>query len=284
MNKYRLICKPNGDLLVDTIELAKDKSLQAIGIAMHILADTWAHSYFAGVPSLVINNTNFQFYEITPEGEIPIEFMHNPINPDDPFLHKYSNSIYQATEYSIMNLGHGRAGHLPDYSFIRYRYIPAWGNYQEIVKDNPADYYKAFGQMVYALKYFRKEILSFEKERYAEDIIEPWKEEIQTILSKRQLIACDDWKAFGKKLSGYEICDMDIRTYKQEYLEASKDEKDDTYLGKFILAALSQKSMVTNRIFSSGNMLAGFSIDYNKSGLKGIRDYFKLVKGASHHE
>ena len=47
-NKYRLICGPNGELVSDTVELAKnDGSLQAVGIAMHILADTWAHQFFA---------------------------------------------------------------------------------------------------------------------------------------------------------------------------------------------------------------------------------------------
>ena len=39
-NKYRLICGPNGSLLEDTVNLAKGKSLQAIGIAMHVMADT----------------------------------------------------------------------------------------------------------------------------------------------------------------------------------------------------------------------------------------------------
>lgn len=52
LNKYRLICKPNSDLIVDTVKLAKGSSLQAAGVAMHVLADTWAHSYFAGTPSL----------------------------------------------------------------------------------------------------------------------------------------------------------------------------------------------------------------------------------------
>lgn len=42
MDKYRLICNPNGTLAGKTVELAarsKD-SLQAIGIAMHVIADT----------------------------------------------------------------------------------------------------------------------------------------------------------------------------------------------------------------------------------------------------
>jgi hypothetical protein len=36
LNKYRLICDVNGDLLVDTVELARGKSLQAVGLAMHV--------------------------------------------------------------------------------------------------------------------------------------------------------------------------------------------------------------------------------------------------------
>ena len=69
-NKYRLICGPNGELVKDTVELAKDKSLQAIGIAMHVLADTWAHMNFAGTPSLAINNTSNDFYEILFDGTL----------------------------------------------------------------------------------------------------------------------------------------------------------------------------------------------------------------------
>ena len=59
LDKYRLICGPNGDLVVKTVELAKGKPLEVVGIAMHVLADTWAHANFAGTPSLVINNTNY---------------------------------------------------------------------------------------------------------------------------------------------------------------------------------------------------------------------------------
>ena len=66
-NKYRLICGPNGELVVDTVNLAKGKGLQAAGLAMHVLADTWAHRYFAGTPSLVINNTNRFFVELVPD-------------------------------------------------------------------------------------------------------------------------------------------------------------------------------------------------------------------------
>ena len=80
LRKYRLICKPNGELLRDTVNLAKGRGVQAVGLAMHILADTWAHRYFAGTPSLAINNTNYYFYEYVPDGdgfrERKIDFNH----------------------------------------------------------------------------------------------------------------------------------------------------------------------------------------------------------------
>ena len=185
MNKYRLICGPNGDLVKSTVELAKNKPLPSVGIAMHVLADTWAHSYFAGTPSLVINNTTDDFFEILSEEtainddpekagtvpERPIKFRHNPSVPDDMEKGLYTNSLYQGAENSIMNLGHGRAGHLPDYSFIRYRYLPAWNDYKFMIKDNPSDYLHAFCQMIYAMKYIRGDIASFETDRYDFDAI-----------------------------------------------------------------------------------------------------------------
>jgi hypothetical protein len=278
-DKYRLICNPNGSLLVETVKLAKDKSLQAIGIAMHVLADTWAHRYFAGTPSYAINNTNYHFFEVFPDGsEKEMIFKSKPGAEDDLDGGVYINSLFQFSDTSIMNLGHGRAGHLPDYSFIRYRYLPAWGDYEEIFKDNPHDYHKAFTQMIYAMKYLKGIIPDFKKDTYDTEAIAPWEDRINEILCKRQLDSCADWKAFGESLSGREIPDFDMDQYQEEYRKADKASKDDTYIGKFVNAALAQKSMVTNRIYKSGNKLAGISVDYNSIGFKGQRDYLKLAK------
>ena len=276
-NKYRLICGPNGDLVKDTVELAKDKSLQAAGIAMHVLADTWAHMNFAGTPSLVINNTTNDFYEILFDGTLAkINFKHSPGAVDDIENSSYNSTVFNPSETNILNLGHGHAGHLPDYSFIRYKYLPAWGNYKEFLKDNPSDYRKAFGQMIFAMKYLRGGVTVFENDTYDEEAIRPYSERITEILTKRQPDASEDWKAFGEELSGQKIPDFDVSAYVDEYKNA--EDKNDTFLGRFILAALSQKSMVTNKIFSSGNSLAGFSIDYRKKGFGGIKDYMTLVK------
>ena len=271
-NKYRLLCGPDSDLVLSTVELAKEKSLEAAGIAMHVLADTWAHRYFAGTPSLVINNTDYDFYELLPNGdsftERNVTFRNNPSAADDLEKGIYTNTIFQLSETSVMCLGHGRAGHLPDYCFMRYRYLPAWADYEAVVKDNPAEYYNAFCQMVRALRYLRGEIPAFEKGVYDTKIVSPWEDEIRQILLKRQPDACADFKALGEKLSGTVIPDFDQSLFTEGYRAAAKEEKDDTLLGRYIIAALAQKSMVTNRIYKSGNLLAGYSVDYAEKGFK----------------
>ena len=277
-NKYRLICNSNGELVKDTVNLAKGKSLQAVGLAMHVLADTWAHRYFAGTPSVVINTTNHWFYEVLEKDgewtERPVNFKHTP--GDDIEKAEYINTVNSNSENSIMNLGHGRAGHLPDYSFLRYKYLPAWNDYKIIYKDNPEDYYHAFCQMIYAMKYLRGESEAFETGVYDTEAAAPYEEEIKRILTTRQTDSCADWKAFGEKLSGCEIPDFSVETFRTDYNDASAEDKDSTGLGKFIIAALAQKSMVTNRIYKSGNLLAGYSVEYDGT-IRGIKDFIKLV-------
>ncbi|MCR5054128.1 MAG: hypothetical protein K6A69_04730 [Lachnospiraceae bacterium] len=261
-SKFRLICGPNGDMIKRTVELSRNKGAEATGIAMHVLADTWAHANFAGTPSLAINNTDYHFYEIFPDGsEKLIRFNHNPISKDDLEKSAYTNSLYQSNENSIMNLGHGRAGHLPDYSFCKFKYLPAWGGYKELVKDNPSDYNHAFRQMVYAMRYLRGEEKSFYVGIYDKTAVQDHEEEIDSIIRKRRTDAEADWKAFGEKLSGREIPDYDINAFQQEYMDAAEEEKDNTVLGRFINAAIAQKSMVTSCIYRSKNMLAGYTID-----------------------
>ena len=283
LRKYRMICNPNGELIKDTVELARGKGTEAAGVAMHVLADTWAHRYFAGTPSLCINNTNYYFYELIPDHEggfteRQIKFNHNPGGTDDPEKGVYTNSLSQNDENNIMNLGHGRCGHFPDYSFARYRYMPAWGGYKEIIKDNPDDYLHAFCQMVYALKSLREDGGSFETHRYATEEIMPYYKYIEHILQIRQTDSCAEWKALGESISHCEIPDFDIERYQQEYMDAPEGVHYKTYLGRFIMAALAQKSMVTNRIYTSGSRLAGISVDYDKEGFRGNKDFKRLKK------
>ena len=281
-DKFRLICNVNSPLLKETVNLAKGNGTEAAGLAMHVLADTWAHRFFAGTPSLVINNTNYHFYELITENgglrERKVTFRHNPSAPDDLDRGIYNNTVMRLGESAIMNLGHGRAGHLPDYSFMRYRYMPAWGNYTVVTKNNPSDYMRAFRQMVYALRCIRGAEGEFCLCRYDTGAVDPWASEIKSILTKRRPDASEDWKALGLRLSGFELPEFNISEYEQEYLSAQGDGKDDTVLGRFFMAALRQKSMVTNKIFMSGNPLAGISVDYALGGFKGVGDYRRLLK------
>ena len=282
-NKFRLICGPNGELLKKTVELAKGKGPEAAGLAMHVLADTWAHMYFAGTPSLVINNTNYHFYELL-EGENgeetqeQIVFHHNPVTPDNLEERFFTNTIFQSNEYSVMSLGHGRAGHLPDYGFMRYKYLPAWGEYEEIIKDNPSDYMHAFSQMVYALRYLRGDYETFETDTYDEERVAPHREEIRRIIKTRRLDASEDWQRFGEQLSGRGITPFSLEGVKEAYRSVDEEKRDETFLGRFILAALAQKSMVTGNIFRSGSLLAGYAVDYSRFGFRGIKDFVKAVE------
>ena len=264
-NKYRLIAGPNGPLIQETVELARDSSLQAAGIAMHVLADTWAHANFAGTPSLVINNTDSHFYELIPEADgftrRKITFGHSVGGSDNLKTSHYNNSIYQSTENSIMNLGHGRAGHLPDYSFVRYVYLPAWGGFREIVKDNPHDYLHAFAQMVYALEILRENTRFFLRDKYAWETIDPWIDEIRRIIAVRRTDDSEDWKALGETITGETIEPFDLNKYQSEYINAGKKEKESTFLGRFFKAAIAHKSMVTQQIIISGNHLVGLALN-----------------------
>ncbi len=260
-NKYRLICGPNGELLKETVELAKGKDLQAVGLAMHVLADTWAHTYFAGTPSLVINNTDYHIYELLQvDGKTErrhISFGHNPAAKEDPEKGAYTGSIYQSSENSIMNLGHGRAGHLPDYSYISYAYMPAWGDYHEIIKNNPHDYMYAFAQMVYAMQYLRGGIDKFATDTYAWDTIKPYEDDLKKMFAVRRTDDSADWKALAEKISGTVPKPFDLDEHTDEIMSAKKGTRRLTYLGHFFSAAIAHKSMVTTRIYQSGNPLAG---------------------------
>jgi hypothetical protein len=132
--------------------------------------------------------------------------------------------------------------------------------------------------MIYAMKFLRDPDGTFETGKYDEESIAPYEDRIMSILTARKADASEDWKTFGEELSGRMIPDFDVSEYVEEYANAAPENRDNTFLGRFIIAALSQKSMVTNKIYRSGNLLAGFSVEYSKHGFGGIRDYIKLVK------
>ena len=132
--------------------------------------------------------------------------------------------------------------------------------------------------MIQALKYLHGDLETFSRGEYAYDVIADLEPDIDEILKKRQPDAGEDWLSLGKQISNCEIDPFDTDTYIEEYTKANEKEKDDTFLGRFIVAALAQKSMVTGQIYHSGNKLAGRIVDYQKDGFGGMKDYKKLVR------
>jgi len=134
--QFRLMCHPNSSLVKEMIEnLRKNYSdnLEYIGLCMHVMADTWAHMYYAGIPAWFINSA--REFEPSVDGA-------TPIGDFSPFYNSYNY------------LGHSFAGHTPDYPSKKYEFKPRWSD-EKIKKDNTEDFLKSFCQMIYAMKCIR---------------------------------------------------------------------------------------------------------------------------------
>jgi hypothetical protein len=109
------------------------KNLILIGIRMHVLADTWAHEYFAGTPNYWVNDaTNVKVTKGTYNRTDRIG-MTNP------------------SCYSVVYLGHAEAGHYPDLGHLCYEYTTKWSN-ETIKINNPVRFKSALMEMIAKMK------------------------------------------------------------------------------------------------------------------------------------
>ena len=120
---------------------------------MHVLADTFAHQTFAGVPLGVINEVRgVKFSESGSDLKKKIYFPGN-----------YSPTL---SGRSFGYLGHGRIGHLPDYPGVFFKYTVEWANdggNTPFSRNNPLEFYCAYVQMREALKYILNKGKGFHK-------------------------------------------------------------------------------------------------------------------------
>jgi hypothetical protein len=132
-------------MINDTRQNHRD-SLEMVGLRMHVLADTWAHMYFAGTPSWWVNEAGANVYAIEGGQRSKITWGG-----------AYSEwSTPAATSFeSLAYLGHGRMGHVPDYAWLKYEYTPQWSS-QPITKDNTQEFMRAFVEMVRAMRAIRE--------------------------------------------------------------------------------------------------------------------------------
>lgn len=157
--EFKLLCLPDSPISLaminDIIDKHKGQSyeLHLIGLRMHVLADTAAHSYYAGTPAWHVNDVDSDVYYFTDNSEWEKVSFGVASEWCAPKALTFESDFY---------LGHGRVGHIPDYPWIKYRYIPKWReeagkDEKEIMTDNPASYLKIFKEMVTALKCIRNQ-------------------------------------------------------------------------------------------------------------------------------
>ena len=79
-------------------------------------------------------------------------------------------------------------------------------------------------------------------------------------------------------MSGNTIEDFDVSKYQEEYRQASEDKKRKTFLGKFFLASILHKGMVTHEIFMSGNTLAGIPSTFRLTDLRKPEDVGRMIQ------
>jgi len=186
-NQFKLICLPNSPLvkeMINDVVTNHNDNLPFIGLRMHVLADTWAHMYFAGIPSWFMNDAGQHVYEIDIDNKkTEIKWGAGPGREEAAPKMFYYNSYFY--------LGHGRMGHLPDYPYMYYEYQPQWSQ-EAINKDNRSSFLKAFKQLVMAMQCIRNN-QSFNTDSYTQ--LAPEVEEvIKEVLYTREPMQCNTWK------------------------------------------------------------------------------------------
>jgi hypothetical protein len=131
-----------------------------LGIRAHVIGDTWAHQDFSGIGSVL--NTYWDVnYDPTSWDPSKMGYGRQSINYNDgtkdgwenkilSVVHKLENSNFEAVPSDTSYLGHGWMGHLPDFSFLKFRYKPCWANPEldPIERNNPEEYKQAWVELV----------------------------------------------------------------------------------------------------------------------------------------
>ena len=158
---FRLMCIPYSPLVGKIVDKAKavfssrqnspTKRLSYVGMVMHVLADTFAHEYFVGIPSEAINDASWvteydKSDELNPYGLSNIRIVGKKTKPYYTYAPAFSST-------SVGWLGHGRVGTYPDIPNKKYYYTPNWNPDAECFKDNPLLHLCAFVQMTNALRF-----------------------------------------------------------------------------------------------------------------------------------
>lgn len=115
--------------------------LQRVGITMHVLADTYAHQGFAGIPLSLVNE---------------VSHVRQAISGGDLHMKPHIYVPAGASRSSFGYLGHGRIGYMPDWPGATFTYQAAWQKETDDVfrsRYNPLEFYCAYLQMKEAMEF-----------------------------------------------------------------------------------------------------------------------------------
>lgn len=129
-----------------------------LGVRAHVIADTWAHQDHCGLHNVM--NTYWDVnYDPDSWNPSHMGYGRQSIDYDDGTTSGWRNQVlswaewrgksFEATPNGTSYLGHGWMGHLPDFSFVKFRYKPCWSNPKEAVeRNNPIEYRAAWVELV----------------------------------------------------------------------------------------------------------------------------------------
>lgn len=130
-----------------------------LGVRAHVIADTWAHQDFCGISNVM--NTYWDVnYDPSSWNPLNWGYGRQSIDYDDgatggwknkvlSVTSKATNSNFEAVPNGSSYLGHGWMGHLPDFSFVKFRYKPCWNSPDSATeRNNPQEYQSAWIELV----------------------------------------------------------------------------------------------------------------------------------------
>jgi hypothetical protein len=130
-----------------------------LGIRAHVIADTWAHQDFCGIDNVL--NTYWDVnYEPSSWDPRRWGYGRQSIDYDDGTASGWQNQVLsrvtggssnlEAAPNATTYLGHGWMGHLPDFSFVKFRYKPCWANPDAgaVERNNRLEYRSAWMELV----------------------------------------------------------------------------------------------------------------------------------------
>lgn len=248
----RQMCLPQSVAVWNMVEDIKqyrfcDNYLHMLGLRMHVLADTWAHQYYLGIPKWCYNEIDVNNVKILVNGRWKKASLNTISSISTLWSDSLEKLMFQhtgiSTSYeSVFYLGHGRIGSIPDYGCLEYEYHPQWmAPGKTIRKNNVEVFTNAFHQMYYALKCVRDNI-AFDPEHIPTN----YKQKVQDVLKTWKLNQSAEWNALIQKEFGYTLQPFN----KDKWFTGFEANSGGDYL-QFINAADAHVSLVKRMVSST---------------------------------